>query len=189
MKCPLLIAGIAIAAVSAFAVDKKDLTERYKHRYVVVVREGLAVGACAGHPGSVLPLNVTISGDTADYKPDARFGAGLTGCGQIVPEPLHKGDVLFIHNARFHKGQLYLLTSIEGIFAAGDVRVQLFRQVSTGVGDGNCRRARGRAIHFSQQIRQELPAPSASSFPTTSLAALAKVNSGVRRLLPALSPA
>jgi hypothetical protein len=111
-------AVIAIATVSVgLASDKKDFTERYKDKYLVVLRDGLAVGTCGEHPAdtgfhghtTTLPLKVKISGDAADYKPDAGFGAGLTGCGQMIPDPVHKGEVLRTRSVGFHKGGLMII--------------------------------------------------------------------------------
>jgi hypothetical protein len=83
-----------------FATDKKDLSERYKGKYLVVLREGLAVGMCADLPETPLgiALDVRISSESVEFQPQTGAGAGITGCGEIIPEPLHKGEIVF---ARF----------------------------------------------------------------------------------------
>jgi hypothetical protein len=83
-----------------FATDKKDLSERYKGKYLVVLREGLAVGMCADLPEtpSGNALDVRITGESAEFYPQTGMSAGMTGCGVIIPEPLHKGEVVL---ARF----------------------------------------------------------------------------------------
>jgi hypothetical protein len=82
------------------ATDKKDLSERYKGKYLVVLREGLAVGMCADLAEIPLgnALDVIITGDSAESHPQTGMSAAMTRCGGIIPEPLHKGEVVL---ARF----------------------------------------------------------------------------------------
>jgi hypothetical protein len=91
--------------------QKKVFADYYKGKFVVVLREGLAVGICArqrvagpltGHQMAV-PLAVRISGKTADYKTSAGVAAGLLGCDEIVPEPVHKGEVLQVKDIHLSK--------------------------------------------------------------------------------------
>ena len=79
-----------------FATDKKDLIERYKAKYLVVLRQGLAVGTCADLPEIPLgnALDVRITGESAEFYPQTGASAGVTGCGEIIPEPLHKGEIV-----------------------------------------------------------------------------------------------
>ena len=83
-----------------FAMDKKDLSERYKGKYLVVLREGLAVGMCAGLPDipSGNALDVRITGESVEFHPQTGATAAMTGCGEVIPEPLHKGEIVL---ARF----------------------------------------------------------------------------------------
>lgn len=85
-------------ATSIFAAnDKKIFTERYKGKYLLVLKEGLAFGVCEDHEATRglfntdLPmLSVLIRGESVEYKRQTSF----LNCGAINPEPLHKGDVL-----------------------------------------------------------------------------------------------
>jgi hypothetical protein len=83
-----------------FAMDRKDLSERYKGKYLVVLREGLAVGVCPYLPAipSGNALEVRIAGESVEFHPQTGTSAAVTGCGEIVPRPLHKGEIVF---ARF----------------------------------------------------------------------------------------
>jgi hypothetical protein len=80
-----------------FATDKRDLTERYKGKYLVVLRQGLAVGMCADLAEIPLgnALDVIITGETAESHPQTGATAAVTGCEEIIPEPLHKGEIVF----------------------------------------------------------------------------------------------
>lgn len=97
-----------------FAMDKKDLSERYKGKYLVVLREGLAVGMCADlpetPPGNA--LDVTIAGESVEFHPQTGFSAGMTGCGELIPEPLHKGEIVFAKFTWFRrlKGGYFTIT-------------------------------------------------------------------------------
>jgi hypothetical protein len=97
VRLTLLLLSLCLPA---FATDKNDLTDRYKGKYLVVLRDGLAVGMCADlpetPPGNA--LDVIITGESAEFHPQTGASAGITGCGEIIPEPLHKGEVVL---ARF----------------------------------------------------------------------------------------
>jgi hypothetical protein len=97
-----------------FAIDKKDLAESYKGKYLVVLRGGLAVGMCADLSGvpSGITLDVRISGASVEFSPQAGASAGMTGCGEIIPEPLHKGEIIFAKFAWFRrlKGGFFTIT-------------------------------------------------------------------------------
>jgi len=88
-----------------FAADKKELEERYKGKYLVVLREGLAVGVCEGLPGVPAgnALDVRISGEAVEFGQQAGAGTGITGCGEIIPEPLHKGEIVFAKYTWFRR--------------------------------------------------------------------------------------
>jgi hypothetical protein len=115
MKESFVALSLLIVLGSAGAMDKKDLKLRWDKKYIVVLREGLAAGICGAKPNNGMTTNVDatlevrISGDTADYKPGTTFGATLAGCRQIVPQQLHKGEVLFVRGVGFHKGVLMIL--------------------------------------------------------------------------------
>lgn len=97
-----------------FAADKKELEERYKGKYLLVLREGLAVGICEGRPEvpSGTALDVRITGDSVEFGRQASAGTGLTGCGEILPEPLHKGEIVFAKYTWFRrlKGGYFTIT-------------------------------------------------------------------------------
>jgi hypothetical protein len=88
-----------------FAMDKKELSERYKGKYLVVLREGLAVGMCADLP--VVPsgnaLDVRVSGESVEFHSQTGATAAITGCGEIIPEPLHKGEIVLARFAWFRR--------------------------------------------------------------------------------------
>jgi hypothetical protein len=95
-------------------MDKKELSERYKGKYLVVLREGLAVGMCADLPGapSGNALDVRITGESVEFHPQTGAGAGITGCGEIIPEPLRKGEIVFAKFTWFRrlKGGFFTIT-------------------------------------------------------------------------------
>ena len=97
-----------------FAMDKKDLSERYKGKYLVVLREGLAVGMCADLPGvpSGNALDVRITGESVEFHPQTGATAAMTGCGEIIPEPLHKGEIVLARFTWFRrlKGGYFTIT-------------------------------------------------------------------------------
>ena len=111
-------AGLAVLllplCLPVFATDKKDLSERYKEKYLVVLREGLAVGTCAELPEmpSGIALDVRITGDSAGFFPQTGAGVAMTRCGEIIPEPLHKGEIVFARYTWFRrlKGGFFTIT-------------------------------------------------------------------------------
>jgi hypothetical protein len=105
---------LLLFCLPVFAIDKSELSERYKGKYLVVLRDGLAVGMCADLPGAPpgIALDVRIVGDSVDFGPQGGVAAGITGCGDIVPEPLHKGEIVFAKYTWFRrmKGGFFTIT-------------------------------------------------------------------------------
>lgn len=93
---------------SAIAIDKKDLEQRYKENYLVVLRDGLSVGICStGKIWRFRPVIIFIDGDRIEF--DKLIGIGKlggrmgesgymadNGCGGFVPEALQKGEILHV---------------------------------------------------------------------------------------------
>lgn len=100
-----LIVLLLSLCLPIFATDKRDLSESYKGKYLLVLREGLAVGVCEGlsgvPPGNA--LDVRISSESVEFSPQADAGTGMTGCGEIIPEPLHKGEIVLAKYTWFRR--------------------------------------------------------------------------------------
>lgn len=108
-----LVFGLATSSVAA---DKnKSFTERYKGKYLLVLKEGLAFGVCEDHETDPdtkigLPtLTVTISGDTVEYHRQTSFFEVNGGCGAINSQALHKGEVLKVLDARVSRGDYFII--------------------------------------------------------------------------------
>jgi hypothetical protein len=69
---------------------------------------------CEGSPGVPAgnALDVKISGDSVEFGRQAGAGTGITGCGEIIPEPLHKGEIVFAKYTWFRrfKGGYFTIT-------------------------------------------------------------------------------
>jgi hypothetical protein len=95
---------LVACSVCAFARDREtgDLAQSYKGKFLVVMRDGLAVGTCQDYqptPASEripLTLHVEIDGDKAEYHAQTGITTRAYGCGAILPEPLLKGEVLYV---------------------------------------------------------------------------------------------
>jgi hypothetical protein len=121
---------LLLSALAASAIEKAELQAAYKGKYVVVLRDGLAVGTCARHPetgrgflGVKVPkasLAVHIDGKKAEYRDqvDPWYVAAVdiheTGCGLVMPEPLHRGEVLHIEAVGFYRSR-YFIISVENV--------------------------------------------------------------------------
>lgn len=114
-----IVASIALGVtflfgVIALAADKKEeLLSKYRNKAVVVLREGIAIGICRDHPGreglmgeEVPSITVKIRGKQSEYK-GASFVVPM-GCGEVVPEPIKKGEVLSVKHVAYHGGSLNL---------------------------------------------------------------------------------
>ena len=102
---------LMLLCLPLLAIDKKDLSERYKEKYLVVLQEGLAVGVCADLPQTPAgnALDVTITDGSVDFHPQTGFSGGMTGCGELIPEPLHKGEIVFAKYTWFRPAQRRIL--------------------------------------------------------------------------------
>jgi hypothetical protein len=94
-------------------LEKDELLARYRDKFVVVMREGLAIGVCEGHPAerglfgeNVPSATITVDGDQADVRGHDLMAP--KGCGRITTEPVRKGEVLAVRHVAIHSGQLMM---------------------------------------------------------------------------------
>jgi hypothetical protein len=87
--------GVYVATVAAArGNEKKDLSEFYKGKYLVVMREGLPLAICSQTRGSTAYLRVRITESGADTSKQGFWGSiADEDCG-ATPLPAHKGEVL-----------------------------------------------------------------------------------------------
>jgi hypothetical protein len=97
----------------ALGLEKEELLARYRDKFVVVMREGLAIGVCEGHPAergllgeSVPSATITVVGDQADVR--GHDFIAPRGCGRVTTEPVLKGEVLAIRHVAIRSGQLMI---------------------------------------------------------------------------------
>lgn len=88
-------AVLAIAAVGmGLASEKKDFAERYKNKYFVVMRDGLALAICSERPGNEAYVQVEVSDSGSEIVTKGfRSGYWARACGATA-EQVHKGEVL-----------------------------------------------------------------------------------------------
>jgi hypothetical protein len=113
-----------LANMALPAAEKKELKGFYEKKFLVVLRDGLAVGICEHTPynparhrylytGSPLPVRIT--GDQAEYHTQAGARAKFDiACGKIIPQPLHTGEVLWVRHVSLHGEELRI--NVEAIF-------------------------------------------------------------------------
>jgi hypothetical protein len=104
--------------MAGFGMDKKELEQRYKGKYLVVLRNGLSVGICDEIPSfHGVPAKVTINDDHVDFKREgkSKMGRLMTGgkedellCNYFSPEPLQNGELLKIIRVRVNNEDLSL---------------------------------------------------------------------------------
>lgn len=107
---------LGIGSSPASSIDKQALIERYKHKYLVTLQDGLAVGICGagtlsgpnmlnakGLGAATLHINISEAG--ADYREQANHT-----CGSTEPEPIHKGEILYCDFAFFYMRKHFTLT-------------------------------------------------------------------------------
>lgn len=91
---PTITGLLILAAVSGcLAVDKEGLQTRYRNKFVVAMRDGLAIGVCASRSLEKAMITIQIDGDDAKWKAPG-YLLTPTGCGRVDPEPIRKGEVL-----------------------------------------------------------------------------------------------
>ena len=87
---------LALAAVgTGSASDKKDFAERYRDKYFVVMRDGLALAIYAEEPPHRFYLHVRVSESGVDTSPHGFVEHNIFSSQYgPTPEALHKGEVL-----------------------------------------------------------------------------------------------
>src|SRR5947209_6851573 len=90
----LVIAPVGIVSAS----ERKDLSQRYKGKYLVVMRDGLALAVCGENPGARAYLRIRVTESEIDTSKHG-FLENLPedsrdSCRGATPKPVHKGEVL-----------------------------------------------------------------------------------------------
>jgi hypothetical protein len=130
----LLCAGLMLVScvLPGLALDKKDLQAEYHKKFVVVLKDGLAVGVCAARRQALLrtgmggnapvsmPVWITKSGAT--YKAGTGIGAGFSGCRELVPQSIRKGEVLAVDRTFFYRGRDFTLVVAD--LSPGEIEVR-----------------------------------------------------------------
>jgi hypothetical protein len=91
----LAVSGLVITfGATAPADPKKDLSQVFKGKYLVVMREGLPLAICSEKPAARAYLRVRVT-ESGVSTSDQGFLGGLADedCG-ATPVPAHKGEVL-----------------------------------------------------------------------------------------------
>jgi len=114
---------VSAFCIPGLAVDKKELEQRYKGKYLVVRRKDLYVGICDDTPSfHGVPMKVTINADQVYFKREGKstMGALMPGnkederyCNRFSPEPLQEGEALKI--LRVHIGDDDLSLTVETV--------------------------------------------------------------------------
>jgi hypothetical protein len=92
-----------VFCMPAFAIDKKELEQRYKGKYLVVLREGISVGFRIAPSDKMRRFSgqgVRIDGERAElYTIHGPFEGALPPeerVGAVTSEPIHPGEILQI---------------------------------------------------------------------------------------------
>jgi hypothetical protein len=103
----------ALLATTCLCAGAQDLKQAFERKFLVAQREGLAVGICAASTSAMsrsqAELAVKIEGTNAEYHTQTGATAMLSGCREIVPEPIGKGEVLRVQRAWFQGDTFHLL--------------------------------------------------------------------------------
>jgi len=116
------------------AIDKEELLSRYRHKFVVVVKDGLDTGLCGDSGDSVYNR-------IFDFDRVKKASEPFSDC---RAEPMHKGEVLKVNHVSFRSGYLLLdLSNVSphvvarGIGAFAHESMELGRaHVTTQAGNG-----------------------------------------------------
>jgi len=98
-RISVVVLILVLSPLALSAAEKETLNKRYSGRFLVVMKEGLAVGICTVPAGQRRPLAppelpVRIAAGRSDYQSQSGASATAAGCSTVDPEPLEKGEVL-----------------------------------------------------------------------------------------------
>ncbi len=140
---------------------KDVLKHTYDHKYLVVLREGLAVGVCArrareGYSSSTdLPkIIVYISGNSVQLESPGKFSLLMPeNCETVAPSPIHSGQILVVKGSHVVGGELRLSVETVSINESRPVN-PLFRSDSEANRAAEFRFKLRDADNYSECVRQ-----------------------------------
>ncbi len=96
-----------VVSASALALDEKEFKARYAGKYLVAIKDGLAVGICSGHRGGETGMRVDLDYSNARVHQSRAFEIlDPDECRGASPEPIHVGEVLKIRHLAIHRGNI-----------------------------------------------------------------------------------
>jgi hypothetical protein len=109
----LALAAILLISLPCPAIEKEAMLGRYRDKFVVTRREGLAVGVCARRQKRSRSLvaekpKVTIKLDGDSIQVDVPRVAVPEGCDEVRAAPVRKGEILRVTHVASHGGYLIL---------------------------------------------------------------------------------
>jgi len=145
--------AIIIAASCLLAATNPALTIGYDRKYLVVLRDGRAVGLCSGEASRVMgrrpvtapALAVRIDGDKATFKEETGLVTMGTGCKSIAPSPIPRGTILVVDKLRSYGSDHFSIEAVteprEGTLPGNDGKKEIgepgiIRLIFTGKSPG-----------------------------------------------------
>jgi hypothetical protein len=118
---------VSAFCIPGLAIDKKEFEQRYKGKYLVVLRKDLLVGICDDTPSfHGVPMKVTIDADQVYFKREGKstMGALMPGnkederyCSRFSTEPLQEGQALKVLKVRIGDDDLSLTVETVSLYS------------------------------------------------------------------------
>jgi len=113
-RISVVVLILVLSPLALSAAEKEALNKRYSGRFLVVMKEGLAVGICNVPAGQRRPLApsdllVRIAAGRSDYQAQSGASATASGCSTVEPEPLEKGEVLKVKRVYSRGDEFHIL--------------------------------------------------------------------------------
>jgi hypothetical protein len=99
MRRIVLAVVIALQIATCVYAGKKDVSEAYKHKFLVVMRDGLALAVCSKTPTRDSFLHVRITEAGVDLARHGIIDGMLDSDCSASPEQVQKGEIIKSHHA------------------------------------------------------------------------------------------
>jgi len=151
---------LVACSVCAFAKDRAtgELAQSYKGKFLVVMRDGLAVGTCEGYRPSPVServpptLHVEIDGDKVEYHAQTGITTQAHGCAAILPEPLLKGEVLYVRGVSTRGESLMLWAETLSLHQVDAERAHERSHMEQGAAEFRFKIPKSAGVYYTQHL-------------------------------------